>query len=259
MKSALFIPCEERKLSKLSELDADIIIFDLEDSIKDEDKENALNRLLELLQKQNDKGKFAVRVNCRNDFFELDKLYEAGIRSFMLPKSENVEYINKIGLRFKDIKLILLIETAKGIVNLKDMCQIGSVSSVAFGAEDFCLQTTMLNRDDILVPIKEQILIIAKAYEKEVFDTITLEIYDEEIIKQKIISSKELGFDGKLYIHPKQIEVYKAVRLDDNKEELKKIIDMFENNSEGVLVYKGKVYEKPHIEAMRRMLNETEK
>ena len=257
MKSALFVPCEEKKLNKISELNADIIIFDLEDSVKDSDKEGALKRLLELLKNYRKKSDFVVRVNKSNDFYEMDKLYEAGIRKFMLPKSEDFNYVEEIGLRYDDIKLCLLIETPKGIVYLKEMCLISCVESVAFGAEDFCSQTRMINNDEILLPIKEQIIITAKSFGKMVFDTITLEIYDEDIIKQKIVNSKKLGFDGKLFIHPKQISVMESIEIDRNVDEYRKIIKLFDESMEGILVYTEKIYEKPHIDAMRRVLDET--
>lgn len=256
MKGALFIPCEKRKLAKVSSVNADVIIFDLEDSVREEDKEKALGILVELLKTYENKSNFMVRVNQSKDFMEMDALYQIGIRRFMLPKSENSSYINEIALRYKDIRLCLLIETPMGLLNIEQMCQVKGVEELAFGAEDFCAQMGMINRADLLLPIKEKVAITAKAYAKMAFDTITLEIHDDNIIKEKIIESMELGFDGKLFIHPKQLNVLESINSNDDYEELKKIVKIYDNSFDGVLVYNDKVYEKPHIEHMRRIIND---
>lgn len=253
----MFIPCTREKIQKAESLKADVIIFDLEDSIRTKKKKEALSCLLEYL-KDKEKDRFAVRVNAEDMNVEIQSLYQSGIRTFMIPKAENKREIEKCTEMYDAIRLILLIETPLGILNLRDLCAVKNISAIAFGAEDYCSYIGMKNDQRGLEPIKTQIVCIAKAYGHDVYDTITVEYKDENVIKKAIQDSKDLGFDGKLYIHPKQLEVAEKMNTDllERYDEWKDIIQTFDNSNEGVLTYKGKLYEKPHIEYMRRQLYE---
>ncbi len=256
MEGLLFVPCKKNKLDKILELDEECFIFDLEDSIREEHKGNALNELKKFLDENDDFKKNIVRVNKGRWNSEVNVLYNCGIRKFMIPKAEIEDEINELSLMYSDIEIFLLVETPKGFLNLEHLIKNNNVYAVAFGAEDFCTSIQMTNKDELLIPIKQKIVIISKAYGKKVYDTITLEINDLEKITQQINFSKSLGFDGKMLIHPNQLYVINRLNEDIDFDKYKIIIDEFDKSSEGVLVYDGKVYEKPHIEYMRRCINE---
>ena len=90
----MFIPCTREKIQKAESLKADVIIFDLEDSIRTKKKKEALSCLLEYL-KDKEKDRFAVRVNTEDMNVEIQSLYQSGIRTFMIPKAENKREIEK--------------------------------------------------------------------------------------------------------------------------------------------------------------------
>lgn len=253
----MFVPCTREKIQKAESLKADIIIFDLEDSIRAEEKKEALSCLLNYLEDKR-KDKFAVRINTENMDAEIQSLYHSGIRTFVIPKAENKREIEECTEMYDTIQLLLLIETPMGILNLRELCTVKNISAIAFGAEDYCNQVGMKNDQHVLEPIKTQIVCIAKAYGHDIYDTITTEYKDENVIKKAIQNSKDLGFDGKMYIHPRQLEVAEKINADllEMYDEWKDIIQAFENSHEGVFIYNGKLYEKPHIEYMRRQLYE---
>ena len=257
MKKMLFVPCKEKYIGKVREFDADLIIFDLEDSIKRTEKENALELLMDKLTEIKDYQHYAVRINADNAKQEIRKLYKCGIKWFMLPKCEDSDKVLELSDEFENIKFILLIETPVGLMNLKRLCNIGTVKGIAFGAEDYCSCVNMDNKEELLIPIKEYIICIAKAHRCEVYDTITLEYKNEEVIARAINNSMSLGFDGKLYIHPKQLEIAKKLNLDIRYDEWVKIINMYDQGKDGILIYDNRIYEKPHIDYMRRYLNGT--
>lgn len=258
MEGLLFIPCVTNKLNNTSKLQADYFIFDLEDSIREGNKETALTDLVDYLNDNEDLKRNIVRVNSERLYDEINTLYGCGIRRFMIPKAETTEDINKLSELYKDISLVLLVETPRGLINLETMIQYNNVYAVAFGAEDFCTSIQMSNLDELLLPIKQRIVILSKAYNKKVYDTITLEIRDAEKINKKVVMSRNLGFDGKLLIHPKQLEVVAELNNAIDYDKYKKIVAEFDKSKEGIIIYEGKVYEKPHIEFMRRCINEKE-
>ena len=176
MEGLLFVPCVRNKLNNTSKLQADYFIFDLEDSIREENKETALVDLVDYLNDNDALKKNIVRVNSERLYDEVKALYECGIRRFMIPKAETTEDINKLSQLYKDIALVLLIETPRGLINLESMIQCNNVYAIAFGAEDFCTSMQMSNLDELLLPIKQKIVILSKVYNKKVYDTITLVI-----------------------------------------------------------------------------------
>ena len=78
------------------------------------------------------------------------------------------------------------------------------------------------------------------------------EYKEERVIRDSVTHSKELGFDGKLLIHPTQVAITNEVFSAADIEKKREILEAFERCSDGVLKHDGEIYERPHIEAIRR-------
>lgn len=255
IKSLLFVPAEEQKLKKIKAFYSDAFILDLEDSIKESNKKNALKATKNFLETfECAENPIFVRINADNIEAEISELKDTGIEGVVLPKAESACKIEEIKESIGDKKIIPLIETPMGMVNLSAIAKQPSVWAIAFGAEDYCCEAGTKNEEHYLLPIKTEIVKYAHAYRKKCFDTIALEFKEKDKIYQSSLHSYNLGFDGKLAIHPSQVEQIHRAFNPKNEFYMKKVLEAFEKCENGVLKFEGKIYEKPHIEKIKRDL-----
>ena len=253
----LFIPAKERFLQKLSSYTNDCIIIDLEDSISIKDKEIALNNLVNCLNAMTNinTGKWFIRINKDNIEYELEVLNKFNV-GFMLPKTESVEEILKHKHLLRGHCVIALIETPQGLINIQEICSCEAVSAIAFGAEDFTAQLRMKNDNTLLLFAKSRLVTFAKVYQKPVYDTPSFNVTDEDLFKEDVDYSVNLGFDGKLAIHPKQLSYIKDAYHAQNIEHLRLIVKEYEEKGGGAVVIEGNVYEQMHINNIKKILNQ---
>ena len=79
--------------------------------------------------------------------------------------------------------------------------------------------------------------------------------HDPEIMIRSAKEAKELGFSGKMSIHPKQVQIIHSVFNKIDIRKMNEILAAYEANDSGILIDNGKIYEKPHIESIRKKLN----
>lgn len=260
IRSILFVPGVKDKLCHIGrfEIEPDAYIIDLEDSIKECDKENALVNTTEYLKQRKDNGTIYVRINKKHWQKELEQLTFYGINKVMLPKTETRAELQQISERYDKLEIAALIETPKGIINAEDICSEECVSAIAFGGEDYlsCLGV-QYSREAVLYA-KSKIVTCASAFNKMSYDTIYAKVRDLEGMKEEAALSKNLGFTGKLAIHPSQVPVINQVFGDDNIQWYRYLVSQFEKAPNGVLEIEGRVFERPHIEFYREKIKEYE-
>lgn len=252
-RSLLFVPATEKLLSKIEDCKADAVIVDLEDAILPEDKDNALYRLEVFLKEYSYKTDLYVRINPTRAEKETGVLNKYAVKGYMLPKTETAAEVDLFAKAAEDKNIIALIESALGIVNAEEIIRNDNVSMAAFGAEDYTTQCGIENKTEFLVYPKSKLVAVSKAYSKPVIDTISIEIRNIDSYTKEAESSKSFGFDGKLAIHPMQVEVINNVFCDDI-DYYRYIVAEYEKNGVGVLNLNGRVFEKPHIDAMRKKI-----
>lgn len=257
LHSLLFVPAREKMLNKIDNFSADGYIIDLEDSIGDEEKSDALTCTVNYLRsKQSSDMNIFVRLNKNNYMMEAEKIEEFRKVGFMLPKFENKnEYLDGIKI-WREHKVFALIETPKGLVHVPNSAGTDWIDGLAFGAEDYTASVNMQNTYTNLYYHKNHLITYAKAYNKMVFDTPSFQIGNEDEFMHEVDSAVELGFDGKMAIHPKHIEYINNAFSCMDLAELQKIVMEYEKNGEAILVYKGKPYEKMHINRFRKIIKE---
>lgn len=253
--SFLFVPANEKMLAKIEKVKADAVIIDLEDAVLPEDKDKALWLVDSFLQTYSYHIDIFIRINPLRMKRELEVLNKYKIKGYMLPKTETKDDVENLKRLSQDKQIIALIESPKGIINISEIVGYSGVDMAAFGAEDYTTQCGIKNTDEFLVYPKSKMVAYAKAYNKPVIDTISLNITSEEDFMKSAQNSKDFGFDGKLAIHPMQVDIINQVFADDIKY-FKYVVNEYEKQGKGVLNLDGKVFEKPHIDAMRRIIEE---
>lgn len=255
--SFLFVPAIDNMIAKAFDYAADSVIFDIEDSIKQEEKDAALSRLIDHLTvlDVSERPNVYVRLNADRLSSEIEKikLASSNIDGIVIPKAEEAVSINRLDYNGE---VLALIETPIGMINLPEIAAESSVSTILFGAEDYTSITGMLNESSLLIPLKLDIVKYARANGKRCVDTICKDYKDKDAIRESAIQSKQLGFDGKLLIHPVQVAIANEVFDVEDIERKKRILEAFDRCPDGVLKFEGEIYELPHIEMIRREINQ---
>src|SRR5699024_7967756 len=221
-KSWLFIPSNNAKMVRKSkELQADVLIFDLEDAVPATNKKEAYQVLHDNLDTSlNQEKKVITRVNSVKSSFiknDIDFITDQNIRTIMVPKIETqTDIINLLELlKQKEIHLqttlIPLIETAKGIENLLTIAKASNrIERVAFGALDYIndIKGTLSKHGHELFYARGKIINSSRAANiLEPIDTVFKDIEDLEGLHNEAKIVKNMGFKGKLAIHPNQLDI----------------------------------------------------
>tara|TARA_Y100000590_G_scaffold470677_1_gene667675 strand:+ start:5436 stop:6293 length:858 start_codon:yes stop_codon:yes gene_type:complete len=247
----LYTPGNKPELiEKASRFEPDGIIIDFEDAVpinmKSEVRQNVSKNILPNINLTT-----LVRVNSEKEFLEDDlrAVVCNNIYGVALPMAESISQIkfvdqiiteeeNKKGLEQNSIKLLLLIETALGVIKCFDICSAAErVESIVFGsAQDGDLQRDL--RSDWSIDgfemnySRSRSLVEARAANMPyVLDGAYGGINDLDGLKKECELSKRLGYDGRTLIHPSHIKVAREAYEPDPKEieYYSRMVDAFES------------------------------
>ena len=256
---------------------SDSIMFDLEDSVSLHEKDAARLLVYNALKTIDYEGvETVVRVNGLDTPFGFED-FEAIVRAkpdiIRLPKTETPEeiqqadrIISKIekesGIKQGTVKLMAAVESAKGVINAY---QIATASprlvAIALGAEDFVtdLKTTRSLDGIELLAARSQVLLAARAAGIYALDTVFSDVNDETGFINEVKLIKQMGFDGKSIIHPRQIEHVHKIYTPTKQEVVKAVrvlmaIQEAEKRGSGVISLDGKMIDGPIVERARRVI-----
>lgn len=256
---------------------SDSIMFDLEDSVSLQEKDAARYLVYHAL-KTIDYGdvETVVRINGLDTEFGLDDL-EAIVRAkpdiIRLPKTETAQDIQDVegeiarieresGIPEGTVKIMAAVESALGIINAYAIATASKrLVGIAIGAEDFVtdLKTTRSLEGIELLMARSQLVIAARAAGIDALDTVFSDVNDEEGFRNEVKLIKQLGFDGKSIINPRQIavvhEVFTPSRKDIDKAlSIMEAIQVAESKGSGVISLNGKMIDKPIVERARHVI-----
>ena len=259
MRSLQFMPAKEKFLKKSLNITSDVIIIDLEDSVPESEKDLALGLVKDFLAYNKELGvPCFIRLNgCRIET-EVKALYQYNC-GYMIPKFEGNQSFENCEKYFEEKEVIALVETPLGVINIEKTVKNSLVNYIAFGAEDYTTNVSMKNSTETLYYQKSMLVTYAKAYNKKVFDTPSFNYKDLDGLREEVKSAVDLGFDGKLSIHPAQNQVINEEFDFYDLDFMNEVMEEFEKNNGDVLVYKNKVYEIPHINHYKRILKDRNK
>lgn len=272
MRSLLIFPSDNLNfIDKAAKSNADILIFDLEDSVDLKRKQIARRNLSKINKLIGQKEVF-VRVNSKLAEFrkDIDSSVKKKLSGFLLTKCEEPKFINKqiniIKKSFKNnFKLILLIETPLGVINLqKILCKknLPHIYGLMFGHEDFSANLiNYLNEDNTIYNFyRNYILLNAKSKNIFTFDSPFLEIKSKNMIKKYFKNSFEKGFDGSLIIHPNQINIANECYTPSKKDyKFASEAIKFSVKSKSIFMFKGKFIGPPILRRMQKIVIQYDK
>ncbi len=287
-RSIISVPANREKMvNKAFNLNADIIMLDLEDSVPVNEKEEARKRAVSTFREQDWRGKVrSCRINAMDTPFAyrdiIDIVEEAGeyIDTIVVPKVNDpaeikaVDYLlSQIEMRMgfkRPIGLEPSIETASGMLRAGEIALSSPrVETLVFGVADYSASLTMLSKGVSGHGEKEdfypghrfhfplsRMAMAAKAAGLAAIDAPYGDYKDPEGLRRSCLMSAALGFDGKWVIHPDQIaivnEVYSPSEEDFQRSE--RILDAYEQAraaGAGSLALDGKMVDAASIRVAR--------
>ncbi|MDV3427234.1 MAG: citrate (pro-3S)-lyase subunit beta [Bacillota bacterium] len=256
---------------------ADSLMFDLEDAVAVTEKDSARFLVYNAI-KTIDYGntEIVVRINGLDSPFgkeDIEAVVRAGADVIRLPKTETKEDILaveaaicnaeiKIGREIGSTKMMAAIEDAVGVVNAYSIASSSKrLIGIALGAEDYVtsLKTRRYPDGMELMEARSQIVIAARAAGIYALDTVYSDVDNEEGFRKEVQLIKQLGFDGKSVINPKQIKPVHEI-FAPTSQEIKKSSDICRaaraaiKKGIGVISLNGKMIDKPIIERAERTL-----
>lgn len=277
-QSFLFVPADSaRKLASSRKYRPDAYFYDLEDAVSIDKKVEARELLMqELLDAANPSVKNFVRVNCfGTPFLEDDLRAAVGAKVFgiVLPKCNHAAEVaevhqeisrleNENGVAEGSVKLVLLLESAKGVAHAGELSLASSrTMALMFGGEDFCadMGIARTKKGDEIAMARSLVALAAKAEGLQAIDGPFTDFKDADGLFEEMQRVMQMGFTGKALIHPNQIETVHRAMAPTPDEILfaEEVVSAFEQSGQGVIAVRGKMIDEPIVLQARRILRQS--
>jgi citrate lyase subunit beta/citryl-CoA lyase len=278
LRTMLFVPGNRsRMIEKAKSMEADAVIFDLEDAVPVAEKDAARRMVREALEG----GDFRhirtfVRVNALSTGLlasDLETLVSPNLSGIVLPKTEDREEVETVhrmlagierqrGMAQGHIAILPIIETVRGVLNLPQIvCSSERFVGLAYGAEDFATDLGVERSRECLEGQYPRTIIALYARMANIIavDSVFADINDDEGLERETLVARQLGYRGKLVIHPKQIEKVNRIFTpsDEEIERARQVVAAFEEaeaRGEASVTVNGKMVDIPIAERARRLL-----
>lgn len=279
-RALLFMPGDDRhKIEKGAGLDVDAIIMDLEDSVALNNKAAARLVVNAALREVNfGRTERMVRINpvMDNNWYsdDIDHTLEGHPDGYVIPKVENAEQVRvvsgllaraerKYGWLDGSIRLLAIVETALGIVNLREIASSDPrLSALIFGAEDLTGDMGAIRTPDgwEVFYARSAVVLYAKAFGLDAIDTPFINLTaDESMLVSETEQAHYMGYTGKLAIHPRQVapiqKVFTPTR--DQITHAKRLLDAHDAHQAagtGVFALDGRMVDMPMVRVARAVL-----
>jgi citrate lyase subunit beta/citryl-CoA lyase len=273
-RSVLYMPgSNARALEKARELPADVLILDLEDAVAPEAKATARGLIQNAVRQGFGDREVVIRINGLDTRWWVDDLHTvAACRpdAVLVPKISDPHQLQDLAARIVDmgtdphIRVWAMMETPLAMLN------VAAIAAAAHDSETrltgFVMGTNDLAKDTRarIVPGRAPMLpwlmscvAAARAYGLDILDGVYNDLGNADGFAAECRQARDLGFDGKTLIHPRQIEACNEAfsPAPDEVDAARKIIaafDLPENRDKGVIQIEGRMVERLHADMARR-------
>jgi len=272
-RSVLYMPgSNTRALEKARELPADGLILDLEDAVSPDAKDLARRQIVEALTEGGyGSREVVIRINGLDTAWgreDLTAVARIGADAILFPKVESPEAVQAAAAALDeagapaDLPIWIMPETPRGILHIDSIA--GShprLAVIVMGTSDLAKELRVphtAERTGLLTALSLCVM-AARAHGLEILDGVHLDLSDAAGFRAACERGRELGFDGKTLIHPKQLEAANQVFAPTAQSlaNARTIIQAWEQartEGKGVVVVNGRLIENLHVEEARRSL-----
>ncbi len=276
-RALLYMPGDDRhKIEKALTLDVDCICMDLEDGVAPGRKEEARRCVAAALGGLDfGRSEKLVRINPVGSGLEagdLEAVLPARPDGIVVPKVETVEQLAWVGgkieaaeltrgWRVNSIHMIPIIESARAILNLKELASQPRLQALVFGAEDLAVDLgAQRTRPAWEVFYGRSALVTAAAANGlQAIDMVSVDFKDLDALRQEAAFGAQMGYCGKQVIHPDQVGPVQAAftpeaEAIDRAERLVEAFEAHQSRGVGAFALDGKLVDMPVVKAARNVL-----
>lgn len=254
----MFLPASNpRAIDKARSVGADLVILDLEDAVRDQDKGSA--RIAAVVAAQRGFGDVlvAIRVNGTDrKEHELDcrAVWSSGADLAVLPMVSGSVQLTAFA-KAVGKPVLAMIETPTAVLGAPEIARTAGVVGLIAGTNDLCAATGIRNEPGRagLVAALQTMLLAARAAGIAVFDGVHNALDDLAGFEEEARQGAAFGFDGKALIHPSQVVPANRI-FGPSPAELEDAAELVAAASGGAERFRGRMVETLHVEAAKRLL-----
>ncbi|WP_234050622.1 MULTISPECIES: CoA ester lyase [unclassified Xanthobacter] len=204
---ALFVPATRpERFAKAAAAGADAIIIDLEDAVAHADKATARAAVASALPAT---GPVLLRINGAATSWhedDLDLARSLPLAGVVLAKAESAAEVARVAGRLGSMPVVPLIESALGLAQARAIACVPQVARLAFGSIDFAADLGCAHTRNALLAARSELVLASRLAGLDgPVDGVTTALSDGALATDDAAYAAEIGFAGKLLIHPSQI------------------------------------------------------
>ncbi len=276
-RALLYMPGDDwKKITKSITLGVDCICMDMEDGVAASRKAEARATIAKALQELDfGQSEKLARINSVGPGWEKDDIaavlpyHPDGI---VIPKIEALEQVQwasdiiagaelNYGWPFNSIRMLVGVETARGILNLKEIASHPRLDGIIFGGEDFAASVGATRSSDAteLLYARQAVIVACAAFSLQAIDIVHIDFKDAEGLRVEAEQGAGFGFSGKQVIHPNQVQVTQEAFTPSDAAiaNAKRIVETFEasqKEGKGAYALDGKMIDMPLLKYAQKVL-----
>lgn len=276
-RALLYMPGDDwKKITKALTLGVDCICMDMEDGVAVSQKAVARATIARALQELDfGRSEKLARINAVGSGWERDDI-EAVLPfrpdGIVIPKVESLEQIEwasktiaaverRFGWPPGSVYVLVGVETARGILNLKEIVSHPRLDAVIFGGEDFAASIgARRTREAIeLLYARQAVVTACAAFGLQAIDIVAIDFKNLDLVRAEAEFGAQLGYSGKQVIHPAQVEPVQVAFTPDDEAivQAKRILAAFEasqSEGKGAFALDGKMIDMPLLKNAQKVL-----
>jgi len=278
-RALLYMPGDDRrKIEKATTLGVDCICMDLEDGTAANRKAEARLVIAQALSELDfGASERCIRINSVGSGWEKDDLAAALAArpdTIVVPKVETPEHIIWVseqigsyewanGFPAGMIRILIGVETARGILNLKEIAGADKrLDAIIFGGEDFAasIGATRTREAIELLYARQAVVTACAAFDLQPIDIVAIDFKDIEALRTEAEFGAQLGFMGKQIIHPAQVEPVQTAFTPSAEAiaHARRVVETFEASQKegrGAYALDGKMIDMPLLKNAQKVLD----
>jgi citrate lyase subunit beta/citryl-CoA lyase len=261
-RSYLFVPGHRaERFDKSVAAGADAVVLDLEDAVSADDKARARDAVARyLVAAASDlRARLVVRINDESTpWFDADlaMLARSGATQMMLPKAERPSSVARVRAACPGIGVLVLIESARGVLNAEALADSDGVVRLAFGTIDFALDLDLSGDPLGLDHAASRLALASRAAGLSApVAGVTPEFLDASRLLADFARARAHGFGAKLCIHPMQVAlVHDALQPSAEEVDWARRVVAAATAAQGAVQIDGRMVDRPVLERAMRLL-----
>jgi citrate lyase subunit beta-like protein len=276
-RALLYVPGDDRhKIEKALTFGVDCICLDMEDGVAASSKAAARVEIAKALRELDfGKSERLARINHVGSGLETDDIHAvlpAHPDGILLPKVEEasqIQWASEIieaaelerGWQVNSIRLLVDVETARGVLNLGEFASHPRLDALIFGGEDFAASVGATRTPEAmeLMYARQAVLTAAAANGLQAIDIVTIDFTDLNALVREAEFGAGLGYSGKQIIHPNQVEPVQTAFTPNEQAiaEARRIVEGFEASAKagkGAFALDGKMIDRPVVRSAEKVL-----